>query len=144
MSLKAPRNIVILGVVIAGVLACTVLLGNYVNILPAKTGDASQVKGCPAGAGKPACGMVCPQKDAGVCCAPESCPAGGDKPCCSENDQAACPFGAPKPCCSAGDCGAVAGDCPLDCTKPCCAEQTDAGDRVQGCCGAAAACPMGN
>ncbi len=138
MSIKAPKNIVILGVVIAAVLACTVLLANYSNILPAGADDTAQVKSCQAGAGGPACGMASAQKQALACCAAQSCPSDCDKACCAEGGQAVCPLGVRKPCCPAADAKA----CPPDCDKPCCAKKGDAADSIEGCCGAAAVCPI--
>jgi hypothetical protein len=140
MSLKTSKNVAILGAVVAGLVVGTVLLGNYVNILPAKADDKAQVKYCPARAGSPACGMTCPEKQGAPCCAAESCPPDCDKPCCAEDDQVVCPLGAPKACCPAADVKA----CPRDCDRPCCVKQTDDTKSVQGCCSAAAACPLVN
>ena len=114
MSLKNPKNLLIIGAVIIALLAGTVLLANYANILPGSSEADSQVKTCPA-----AGGTSCPMakavfaENAEVTCARKA--AAGF-------DAEACPFGRTKPCC-AGDvteslCGKT---CPLDSTKPCCA-----------------------
>jgi len=112
MSLKNPRNLLIIGAVVIALLAGTVLLASYANILPTRSG--TQAKTCPA-----AGGTMCPMakavfaENAEVTCAQKA--AAGF-------DAKACPMGRTEPCC-AGDvteslCGKT---CPLDCTKPCCA-----------------------
>jgi hypothetical protein len=114
MSLKNPRNLLIIGAVVIALLAGTVLLASYANILPARSGAGSQAKTCPA-----AGGTSCPvakavfAENAEVTCAQkaaagfdaEACPLGRTEPCCAGD---AAPECCPKPC-------------PPDCTKPCCA-----------------------
>jgi len=59
MSLKNPKNLLIIGAVVIALLAGTVLLANYANILPARSGAGSQAKTCPA-----AGGTTCPMAKA--------------------------------------------------------------------------------
>ena len=100
MSLKNPKNLLIIGAVIVALLAGTVLLANYANILPAKSDVSSQVTGstpCPGA-------KACPFGRTEPCCAGEAKPG-----CCPK----VCPPDCTKPCCPKL--------CPPDCTKPCCA-----------------------
>jgi len=122
MSLKNPRNLLIIGAVIVALLAGTVLLANYANILPAWSGVGSQVKTCQSASGTPCCQakndsaefaeLDCAQKAAAGSDA-KACPLDNAKPCCAgEASQDCCPK-----------------TCPPDCTKPCCA-----GEAAPGCC----------
>jgi len=122
MSLKNPRNLLIIGAVIVALLAGTVLLGNYTNILPIGSNNGSQVKTCPASGGTPCCQakndsaefaeLDCAQK-AGAGFDAKACPLGRTEPCCAGE--------APPDCCPK--------PCPPDCTKPCCA-----GEAAPDCC----------
>ena len=116
MSLKNNKNLIIIAAVVVAVLAGTVLLGNYTNILSTgsqpKTCQATKSATCTASqalfaenaegecARRAACGSV-----------DKTCPLDSSKPCCAES----------------GSCPKTA--CPADCTKPCCA-----GEVAPGCC----------
>ena len=114
MSFKNPKNLLIIGAVVIALLAGTVLLASYANILPARSGACSQAKTCPAAGGTSwPVAQAAFAENAEVTCA-QKAGAGFDAK--------ACPFGRTEPCC-AGDvteslCGKT---CSLDCTKPCCA-----------------------
>ena len=132
MSLRNHRNLVIVVGVVVALLAATVLLGGYANIVPAGSDADSQAKGCPAAAGKACCPMsggsaVCPKvsadQQAQTGSAGTPCVAGCPKPCCAEQAEGCCPT-----------------PCPIPCPKPCCV--VEAGE---GCCGTSgpAACCAG-
>jgi len=122
MSLKNPKHLLIIGAVVVALMVGTVLLGNYANILPARSG--TQAKTCQAAGGTPCSGAET-----------KSCSAGASQVAFAQQtgagfDAKACLLGRAEPCC-AGDvkeslCGK---NCPLDCNKPCCAE-----DGVKCCC----------
>jgi hypothetical protein len=122
MSVKTKSNLLIIGAVAVGLLAGTVLLSGYANILPGGSGGQSPI--CQAGGGT-SCGVVaanaCSTVKAQSACAQE---AGAGF------DANACPMGRSEPCC-AGDAteSACGKPCPADCTKPCCA-----GEAAPGCC----------
>ena len=142
MSLKNPKNLLIIGAVIVALLAGTVLLANYANILPGSSDADSQVKTCPT-AGGTSCPATNPvfAENANVECAQKAgsgfdakaCPLGRTEPCCAGEATESlcgktCPLDSTEPCCA----GEAAPDCcpkvcPLDCTKPCCAEETTTG-----------------
>ena len=100
MSLKNPKNLLIIGAVVAALLAGTILLGNYANILPASSDAGSQAKTSPA-AGGTSCPVAkavfaenaqanCAQKVAAGFDA-EACPLGRTEPCCAEEAEGSCP-----------------------------------------------------
>ena len=102
MSLKNPRNLLIIGAVVAALLAGTILLGNYANILPACSDIGSQAEAAQA-TDQTSCPMAkaCPLgSDA------KACPLGCTKPCCAEEAESSCPKKAE-------------GCCPAE-AKPCC------------------------
>lgn len=145
MSLKKPKNLLIIGAVIVALLAGTVLLGNYTNILPIGSNTDSQVKTCQAESNTPCSGAkTCFAENANVECARKAeagsdakvCPFGRTEPCCAgdattsccpakccpdECENCCCPDECDKCCCPK--------TCPPDCTKPCCA-----GEAAPGCC----------
>jgi len=90
MSLKTPKNLLIIGAVAAALLAGTILLGNYANIMPCKFYAASQLNPgqaqcCPADkCPDKCCAACCPQKDEG-CCPKEA------EGCCPKIDESCCP-----------------------------------------------------
>ncbi len=109
MSLKNPRNLLIIGAVVAALLAGTILLGGYVNILPAGSDTGSQAEAAPA-------------------TEQTSCPMAKARLAEARDVTAGCPREA-----AAGDVktcplGSGANTCPPGCTKPCCAEE------AEGCC----------
>lgn len=122
MSVKTKSNLLIIGAVAAALLAGTVLLAGYANILPGRSG--TQTKTCQAGGSTPfgvveakACSAVkaqsaCAQK-AGAGFDAKDCPLGCTEPCCAGET--------PPECCPKA--------CPPDCTKPCCAVEA-----TPGCC----------
>ncbi len=94
MSLKTPKNLLIIGAVVAALLAGTILLGNYANILAACSDTGSQAEASQA-TDQTSCPMAkaCPLgSDA------KACPLGCTKPCCAEKAEGCCPAEA-KPCC---------------------------------------------
>lgn len=123
MSIKNPKSLIIVGGVVAALLAGTVLLGAYAKLAPANVqSNAAAVScpGCPMIQGG-ACATVSAQKAEQSCCAqgmgafdPEKCPKGQTEPCCAQDP--------PQDCCGQ--------PCPPDCPKPCCAKQAEAA----GCC----------
>ena len=120
MSVKTKSNLLIIGAVAIALLAGTVLLASYANILPTRSG--TQAKTCPA-----AGGTSCPMaktvfaENAEVTCA-QKVAAGFDAK--------ACPLGRTEPCCTGDATESLCGKtCPTDCTKPCCA-----GEAATGCC----------
>ncbi|MFB0554504.1 MAG: hypothetical protein ACETWQ_14460 [Phycisphaerae bacterium] len=122
MSLKNPKNLLIIGAAVIALLAGTVLLASYANILPARSGAGSQAKTCPAAGGTTCCGAkVSSNENAQVAFAQQT-GAGFDTE--------ACPLGRTEPCC-AGELvpGCCPKTCPPDCTKPCCA-----GEAAPDCC----------
>jgi len=116
MSLKNPKNLLIIGAVIVALLAGTVLLASYANILPARSGAGSQAKTCPAAGGTTCCGAkISSNENVQVAFAQQTGAGflGRTEPCCA---------GEPVPdCCPK--------TCPPDCTKPCCA-----GEAAPDCC----------
>lgn len=101
MSLKSPQNLLIIGAVVAALLAGTILLGNYANILPACSDTGSQAEAAQA-TGQTSCPIakahlaeaqnvkVCPREDAAGFDA-KACPLGRTEPCCVEEAEGCCP-----------------------------------------------------
>lgn len=128
MSFKNPKNLIVVGVVVAALLAGTVLLGGYANSKAAGTDTEAPVKACqatedqgccPAMANSAAFAQVSgdvqiettSSETPKTCCPKPCCP----KPCCAEDGccENPCPFPCPKPCCgTAGSTG-----CPMTATK---------------------------
>jgi len=125
MSIKYPKNVIVVVSVIAALLAATVLLGGYANNKPANTqapakACQSNMAGCPMTAQTASCPKMMVDQDEST-----GCP------------KTPCTTGCPKPCYAGGNAeGACDNPCPIPCPKPCCAEE--------GCCGTAGAtgCPM--
>jgi hypothetical protein len=127
MGAKNRKNLIVVGGVVAALLAATVLLGGYAKSVPAKSETSSQsqaVTCCPmmgvqaAQEGEASCPHL-----AKAAFDAESCPMGRTEPCSAEEGQ--------KNCCGK--------PCPPDCPKPCCAKEATA----SGCAdltGAAGAC----
>jgi hypothetical protein len=120
MSLKNTKNLVIIAAVVVAVLAGTVLLGNYTNILSSGSKADSQPKACQAKTSSccPAANAMFAEntemmgvQTAEVGAVAKTCPMDGTKACCAES----------------GSCPKT--DCPPDCTKPCCA-----GEAAPDCC----------
>lgn len=111
MSLKNTKNLLIIAAVVVALMAGTVLLGNYTNILSAgsqpKTCQATKGSACPASQAFFAenANVEC-TKTAECGSVAKTCPLDPTKPCCAvEGTPGCCPKTA----------------CPPDCTKPCCA-----------------------
>ncbi len=130
MSLKNTKNLIIIAAVVVAVLAGTVLLGNYTNILSSGSKADSQPKTCQATSSAccPAAkalfaenANIVSAQTAEVGAVAKTCPIDGTKACCAES----------------GSCPKT--ECPPDCTKPCCA-----GETAPGCCpkSDAAGCPV--
>jgi len=126
MSLKNTKNLITIAAVVVAVLAGTVLLGNYTNILST---DA-QPKSCQAtkSATCTASRAFFAENSEGAC---------AQKAACGSAEKT-CPLDSGKPCCAeSGSCPKT--DCPADCTKPCCA-----GEAAPACCpksDSSACCP---
>jgi len=132
MSLKTPQNLLIIGAVVAALLAGTILLGNYANILPACLNTGSQAEAAQA-TGQTSCPMAkahlaeaqnvkaCPREDAAGFDA-KTCPLGRTEPCCAEEGEDCCPKKA-EGCCpkeAEGCCPKLAASsCPAE-AKTCC------------------------
>jgi hypothetical protein len=144
MSVKTTSNLLIIGAVAIALLAGTILLASYANILPARCDIGSQAKTCPA-AGNTMCPaakavfaenaeVTCAQKAAAGFDA-KTCPLGRTEPCCAGDATESacgksCPLNCTKPCCAGEtppEC--CPKDCPPDCTKLCCAVEA-----TPGCC----------
>jgi hypothetical protein len=131
MSLKKPKNLLIIGAVVVALLVGTVLLGNYANILPAGSDTGSQVKACQAKGQTPWClaQNSLGQSDIG-CCPAQNSPGQSNEGCCPAK---CCPDDCENCCCPEKCCPDKCGKCccpklcPPDCTKPCCAEQASTG-----------------
>jgi len=137
MSLKNTKNLIIIAAVVVAVLAGTVLLGNYTNILSTGSDTGSQPKACQA-TGSTACtaSQAVFAQNAEIECA-------GKTECGSVAKT--CPADASKPCCAVtGSCPKESGSCPKTaceegCTKPCCVEtgscpKSEATAATAGCC----------
>ncbi|MHC4426207.1 MAG: hypothetical protein ACYSYV_08935 [Planctomycetota bacterium] len=138
MSLGNQKNVIIFVAVAAALVAGTVLLAGYADILPAASDKDSQVKACPAADGNVSCQAktdsaafptVCAAGEAATGCCGKPCPPDCTKPCCSGEAPAGCcgkPV-APKPCCPGV---APTGCCPkpgtADAAGGCCGAKTDA------------------
>ena len=99
MSLKNTKNLVIIAAVVVAVLAGTVLLGNYTNILSADSDTDSQPKTCQA----------------------------AKSATCSASQQAFFAETAEGECPQKAECGSAEKTCSVDCTKPCCAGEAKTG-----------------
>ncbi len=98
MSLKNTKNLLIIAAVVVALMAGTVLLGNYTNILSTGSETGSQPKTCQA-------------TKSAACTASQAFFA--------ENANVECTRKA--------DSGSDAKTCPPDCTKPCCAGEAKTG-----------------
>lgn len=117
MSLKNTKNLVIIAAVVVAVLAGTVLLGNYTNILSTSSDTDSQPKTCQAAksATCSASQAIFAENAEGACTKKAECGSA----------EKTCPKDSTKPCCAQEG----SKDCPADCDKPCCA-----GEAAPGCC----------
>jgi len=128
MSFKYPKNVIVGVIVVAALLAATVLLGGYANSKPADT--QAPAKACQVS------GSCCPMMAQMATC-PKMMAAQAESTGSSETP---CTTGCPKPCCAGENAeGCCDNPCPIPCPKPCCVE-----DGTKGCCGTAGAtgCPM--
>ncbi len=114
MSLKNPKNLLIIGAVTVALLAGTVLLANYANILPGSSDACSQAKTCQAESSAPAHGAqaafaenakVCSTEKTATGCCPKANPSGCTKPCCAgEAKPGGCPMSSPSATTNSGGC----------------------------------------
>ena len=122
MSLEKQKNLIIFGAVAAALLAGTVLVAGYTDMLPNRAKACDQVKPCQSGEGKVTCAGMAkmagfPQVVASTEAAPGKPGGAGEKPagCC------------PEPGVGCGGCekrqGCCGEPCPPDCPKPCCAQE---------------------
>ncbi len=124
MSIKYPKNVIVVISVVAALLAGTVLLSGYANSKPADT--QAPAKACQASAG--CCPMMADSAGCPKMMAAQMASTDGSGMDC------------PKPCCAGGNADGICDNpCPIPCPKPCCVE-----DGPQGCCGTAGStgCPM--
>ena len=136
MNLKKPKNLLIIGAVIVALLAGTVLLGGYANILPAGSDTGSQAKTCQAAGGTLCCGAKVSSNESaqaafaqqtGAGFDAKACPLGRTEPCCDGDATKCC---CPAKCCpDKCDKCCCPKLCPPNCTKPCCV-----GEAATGCC----------
>jgi hypothetical protein len=127
MSIKYPKNVIVIVGVVAALLAATVLLGGYASSKPADTQAPAKacqggMAGCPMMADSAGCPMMAAQAAS------------------TDDSGKPCTMGCPKPCCAGENAeGLCDNPCPIPCPKPCCAEDTP-----EGCCGMAGTtgCPM--
>lgn len=117
MSLKKPRNLLIISAVVVALLAGTVLLGNYTNILSAGSETGSQPKTCQATKS-----ATCQASQAFFA---ENAEGECTRKADSGSDAKTCTPDCAKPCCAKE----ASKTCSPDCTKPCCA-----GEAKTGCC----------
>jgi hypothetical protein len=91
MSLKTPRNIVVIGATAILLLAATLLVGGYVAASPGEPDAGSQLKTCQAAVQSSGCcpPKCCPDKCCCCCCPPKCC-----------DDEACCPTEKAKTCCA--------------------------------------------
>ncbi len=142
MSLKNQQNLLIIGAVVAALLAGTILLGNYANILPTGSDSGAQVQ-----AYQPTDHTPCPGPKAdfaeaenakGYCSLKikavsdeKTCPLGRTEPCCAEEGEGCCCPKKAEGCCpkeaegccpkeAEGCCPKEAEDCCPKEAKPCC------------------------
>ena len=106
MSIKYPKNVIVVFSVVAALLGATVLLGGYANSKPTSTETLAKVGCCPAMDKMAACPQMAAMQAESTGCA---------KTPCTE--------GCPKPCCAGEDAGCCDNPCPVPCPKPCCAEE---------------------
>ena len=125
MSLKNTKNLLIVAAVVVAVLAGTVLLGNYTNIL--STGSQP---------------IACQATKSSTCTASQAFFADSAEEECTRKAECGsaektCPLDPTKPCCAVegtpGCCPKT--DCPADCDKPCCVESGSCPKtEASGCC----------
>lgn len=139
MSFKNPKKLIVVGVVVAALLAGTVLLGGYAisnaavsdTEAPVKACQATESSGCcPAKANAEAntaanstvfalvSGEVQTATDSSGTPSTTDCP----KPCCADENAEGCDNPCPKPCCAEDGpkgCGETAGatGCPMTAAK---------------------------
>lgn len=111
MSFKNPKNLIVIGCVVAALLAGTVLLGGYANSkataeAPAKACQATNSDaGCPAKANQAAFAQVSGDVQTATGCSETPCGEECTKPCCAEDT--------PKGCCGSSE----STGCPMKATK---------------------------
>ena len=119
MSVKYPKNVIVVVGVVAALLGATVLLGGYTNSTPAD--NEAPAKACQAEGKMAGCPMMAAKAES-TGCSSTPCTTVCPKPCCAEEGccETPCPIPCPKPCCDEGGC------C-TDAEKAgCCAEETAA------------------
>lgn len=107
MSAKNQKSLIVVGGVVAALLAATVLLGGYARLAPASVesnATAGTCTGCPMVPGIACATAVADETE-------QTCPKAQAEPCCAQDP--------PQDCCGQ--------PCPKDCPKPCCAEKQDTG-----------------
>jgi len=108
MSIKNPRNLIVVGVVVAALLAGTVLLGGYANSKTVVTETEAPAKACQA-------------EKADV-----SCPATAK----ANQDAFAQVYAQVQTETVSSEAGSTEAGCEEECSKPCCADKP-----ADGCCG---------
>ena len=136
MSLKNPKNLLIIGAVVAALLAGTILLGNYANILPAGSDTSSQAEAAQATEQ-----TSCPRAKAHLAEA-QNVKAGCPREAAAGFDAKTCPLGRTEPCCADECCKACCPTecCPDKCCEACCPEKAEGccPKEAEGCCPAEA------
>ena len=134
MSLKNPQYLLIIGAVVAALLAGTILLGSYTNILPAGSDTGPQAEAPPATEQ-----TSCPIAKARLAEA-QNVKAGCPREAAAGFDAKTCPLGRTEPCCAEegeGCCPKIAEGCCPKIAEGCCPKE------AEGCCPkeAASGCP---
>jgi hypothetical protein len=102
MSIKTPKGLLILGVIVAAVFVGTVLFAGYANVPSARVGGTAQVKSCPVTGNQPCCEVkTCPAGCSGACCGEKGCMAQKAQNCCGVKD---CPAKCANACCDKKAC----------------------------------------
>ncbi len=118
MSLGKQKNLIIFGAVVAALLAATVLVAGYTDILPGRAKADEQVKCCPSADAEVTCAAKAeaagfPQVVAATEAAPAEACSGAEKPACECDD-------------GAGGCRACGESKPAEAAGGCCAAKADA------------------
>lgn len=123
MSFKNPKKLIVVGVVVAALLAGTVLLGGYAISNAAVSDTEAPVKACQATESSGCCPAIANTAANSTVFALVS----GEVQTATDSSGTPSTTDCPKPCCGE------------DCPKPCCEEKP-----AEGCCGTAEAtgCPM--
>lgn len=127
MSFKNPKKLIVVGVVVAALLAGTVLLGGYAISNAAVSDTEAPVKACQATESSGCCPAKANAEANTAANSTVFALVSGEVQTATDSSGTPSTTDCPKPCCGE------------DCPKPCCEEKP-----AEGCCGTAEAtgCPM--